>query len=420
MFALVDGNNFYVSCERVFNPYLINKPVVVLSNNDGCAVARSEEAKALGIQMGIPWFQARALAKRHNIIALSSNYPLYADMSNRMMTMLGQFAPQEIYSIDECFLRFDGLHTDLTVYSQIIQERIKRWLGLPVCIGIGSTKTLAKLANYLAKTQPHWQGVCNLNMLPETALNTVLSGIEVGEIWGIGRRMQKRLHDLNINNALALKHANADLIGRIFSVTAKRTIMELHGLSTLRLDEVIPARRQILCSRTFGAPVIHYQALQEAITSYTTRAAEKLRCQSSLAHTLHIYIHTNPHRKKDTQYRQGITVTLTEPTNDTIQLTHAGLWGLKHIYQTGYRYNKAGVILMDLIPTGMRQTALFTNNTDKNQILMETLDLINRRMGKDTLTLASAGTIKRWRAQQKHKSLRYTTIWKELPIAHCH
>jgi len=423
MFALVDGNNFYVSCERVFNPYLINKPVVVLSNNDGCAVARSEEAKALGIQMGVPWFQARTLAKRHGIIALSSNYALYADMSNRMMTILGQFAPQEIYSIDECFLHFDRLDKDLTAYSQIIRECVKCWIGLPVCIGIGPTKTLAKLANYIAKKQPHWQGVCNLSMLSGTALDTVLADIEVGEIWGIGLRMQKKLHHLNINTALALKYVNSNLIDRIFSVTTKRTVMELRGISALRPDEINPARRQILCSRSFGEPVIHYHALQEAITSYITRAAEKLRCQSSLAHAVHIYIRTNPHKKKDAQYRQGITVTLTEPTSDTIKLTHAGLWGLKHIYRTGYHYSKAGIMLMDLIPTNIRQTALFTNdpiNTDRSRMLMETLDLINRRMGKDTLTLASAGTIKRWHMHQKNKSPAYTTVWKELAIAHCH
>ena len=423
MFALVDGNNFYVSCERVFNPHLIDRPVVVLSNNDGCAVARSEEAKALGIKMGVPWFQVQALARKHGVIALSSNYTLYADMSNRMMTVLGQFAPQEIYSIDESFLHFSGLNTDLTAYGQAIRQRIKHWLGLPVCIGIGPTKTLAKLANHIAKKQPHWQGVCDLSVLPETALNNLLAGIESGEIWGIGRRLREKLHHLNIRTALALKYADTDLIGRMFSITTKRTVMELRGIPALRLDEVTPARKQILCSRSFGMPVTQYNELQEAITSYITRAAEKLRCQSSLAHAVHVDIRTNPHRKQDAQYRQGITVTLMEPTCDTIRLTRAGLWGLARIYRPGYRYNKAGAILMELIPAGLRQTALFTHNTtisDKTQTLMTALDLINRRMGKDTLALAGAGIVKNWHMKRSHKSPCYTTEWKQLAEAHCH
>ncbi|SES69038.1 DNA polymerase V [Nitrosomonas marina] len=423
MFALIDGNNFYVSCERVFNPRLMGRPVVVLSNNDGCAVARSEEAKALGIKMGVPWFQVQSLARKHGVIALSSNYTLYADMSNRMMSLLGQFAPQEIYSIDECFLYFDGFQMDLTVYGQTIRQRIKHWLGLPVCIGIGPTKTLAKLANHIAKKQPYWKGVCNLGTLPETALNNLLAGIEVGEVWGIGRRLREKLHHLNIRTALALKCADTDLIGRMFSITAKRTVTELRGMPALRLDEVAPARQQILCSRSFGMPVTLYSELQEAVTSYITRAAEKLRCQSLLAHAVHVYIHTNPHRKRDAQYRQGITVTLTEPSCDTIKLTRAGLWGLARIYRTGYRYNKAGIMLMELVPAdALRQTALFAHGTtmaDKARTLMTTLDLVNRRMGKDTLALAGAGTVKNWHMKRNHKSPCYTTEWKELAEAHC-
>ena len=425
MFALVDGNNFYVSCERVFNPYLIGKPVVVLSNNDGCAVARSEEAKALGIKMGVPWFQVQSLAQKHSVIALSSNYALYADMSNRMMNLLGQYAPhQEIYSIDECFLGFNNLNTDFTTHGQAMRQRIKRWLGLPVCVGIGPTKTLAKLANYIAKTQPYWQGVCDLSILSETILDNLLAAIEVGEIWGIGRHTREKLNHLNINTALALKQADADFIGHMFSVTVKRTMLELRGVSVLQLDEVIPPRQQILCSRTFGMPVTQYAELEEAVTSYITRAAEKLRCQSALTNTVHVDIRTNPHRKRDAQYQQGITVTLSESASDTIKLVQAALWGLKRIYRPGYRYGKAGVILMNLIPAGMRQTALFTDNiiatANKTQSLMKTIDLINRRMGKDTLSLAGAGIVKNWHMKRRHKSPCYTTVWKELASAYCH
>ena len=421
-FALIDGNNFYVSCERVFNPGLIDKPVVVLSNNDGCAVARSQEAKALGVKMAVPWFQMQALAKQHNIIALSSNYALYADMSNRMMAILSQYSShQEIYSIDECFLNLNGLHTDLTAYGQTIRQQVKQWIGLPVCVGIGPTKTLAKLANYIAKKQSQWQGVCDLGRLSEAALNNLLAQIEVGEVWGVGRRIQEKLADLGINTVLALKQADATFIGRYFSVIMQRTVMELRGISSLQLESIIPARQQIICSRSFGTPVTQLIELEQAITSYITRAAEKLRSQSSLSGAIHVYIRTNPHQKKDAQYSQGMTVTLMEASCDTLKLVQAGLWGLKRIYQPGYRYVKAGVVLMDLVPVGMHQAALFMDNTvDENTApLMQTVDLINRRMGKDTVFLASSGIERKWPMKRGNKSPCYTTQWNELAVSHC-
>jgi DNA polymerase V len=420
-FALIDGNNFYVSCERIFNPKLIGKPVVVLSNNDGCAVARSQEAKALGVKMGVPWFQMQSLAKKYGIIALSSNYALYADMSNRMMTVLGQFSPnQEIYSIDECFLSMDGLNTDLTVYGQEIRQRVKRWIGLPVCVGIGPTKTQAKLANHIAKKQPQWQGVCDLGQLPESVFNDLLAQIEVGEVWGVGRRIQEKLMRLGINTVLALKQADAAFIGRYFSVVTQRTVMELRGISSLQLEAVTPARQQIMCSRSFGAPVTQLAELQQAITNYMTRAAEKLRSQSSLSDAVHIYIRTNPHRQKDAQYSQGMTVTLMEASCHTLKLVQAGLWGLQRIYRPGYRYIKAGVILMNLTPAGMQQAALFMDNMMNEDAapLMQTVDLINRKMGKDTVFLAGAGIEKSWHMKQGNKSPCYTTEWNELAEAY--
>lgn len=420
-FALIDGNNFYISCERVFNPKLIGKPVVVLSNNDGCAVARSQEAKALGVKMAVPWYQMQSLAKKHNIIALSSNYALYADMSNRMMTVLSEFSPnQEIYSIDECFLGMGGLNTDLTAYGQEIRSRVKRWIGLPVCIGIGPTKTLAKLANQIAKKQSQWQGVCDLGKLSEPVLNDLLAQIEVGEVWGVGRRIQKKLVRLGINTVLALKQVDAAFIGRHFSVTTRRTVMELRGISSLQLECMTPTRQQIICSRSFGTPVTQLVELQQAITSYITRAAEKLRSQSSLSGAVHIYIRTNPHRQKDAQYNQGMTVTLMESSCNTLRLVQAGLWGLLRIYQPGYRYIKAGVILMDLTPVGMQQAALFMDRMmdEDAAALMQTVDLINRKMGKDSVFLAGAGIEKNWRMKRGNKSPCYTTEWLELAETH--
>ncbi len=420
-FALIDGNNFYVSCERVFNPRLIGKPVVVLSNNDGCAVARSQEAKALGVKMAVPWLQMQLLAKKHGIIALSSNYALYADMSNRMMTVLGKFSPkQEIYSIDECFLAMDGLNTDLTAYGQDIRQRVERWTGLPVCVGIGSTKTLAKLANHIAKKQPQWRGVCDLGQLPEPTLNNLLAQIEVGEVWGVGRRIQEKLACLGINTVLALKQADAAFLGRQFSIMLQRTVMELRGVSSLQLEAVAPVRQQIMCSRSFSMPVIRLTELQQAITSYITRAAEKLRSQSSLSGAVHVHIRTNPHRQKDAQYSQGMTVTLMESTSNTLKLVQAGLWGLQRIYRPDYRYIKAGVILMDLAPAGMQQAALFVDHAmhEEAAVLMQTVDSINRKMGKDTVFLAGAGIEKNWHMKRENKSPCYTTEWHELAAVH--
>ncbi|MBU0593529.1 MAG: Y-family DNA polymerase [Gammaproteobacteria bacterium] len=421
-FALVDGNNFYVSCERVFNPGLEGKPVVVLSNNDGCAVARSAEVKALGVKMATPWFQMKALARQHGIIALSSNYTLYADMSNRMMSLLRQFSPrQEIYSIDECFLGLDGFKQDLTTYGQEIRQQVRQWIGIPVCVGIAPSKTLAKLANHVAKKQPAWNGVCDLGSLRESELNELLGGIEAGEVWGVGRRLREQLAAMNIHTVLALKEADTALIRRRFSVVLERTVLELRGISCMGLEEIAPNKQQIVCSRSFGQAVLHLVELREAVSSYATRAAEKLRRQSSVAGAIHVFIATSPFREKDPQYSQGITIPLPEASDDTLKLICAAQWGLKQIYRPGYRYAKAGVMLMELGPAGRRQHMLFSDEGAENRSarLMQVLDGINRKMGKDTLFMASSGIEKGWRMKQGNKSPCYTTSWGELAQVCC-
>lgn len=421
-FALIDGNNFYVSCERVFNPKLEGKPVVVLSNNDGCVVARSQEVKALGVRMGTPWFQMRDLARKYGIIALSSNYTLYADMSNRMMAVLRKFSPdQEIYSIDECFLGLDSFNTDLTAYAQAIRQRMRRWTGLPVCVGIGPSKTLAKLANHIAKKRLEWSGVCDLGNMPEHALNELLASIEVGEVWGVGNRIREKLAQMKIHTVLALKQADAALIRRRFSVLTERTVMELRGISCLKVEEVAPTKQQIMCSRSFGAPVIHHGELREAVISYASRAAEKLRRQSCVSGAVHVFICTSPFREQDAQYSRGLTVTLLEATSNTLKLVQAVSWGLKRIYRPGYCYAKAGVMLMDLAPAGSQQNSLFAEEMGQENAsqLMQTVDTINRRMGKDTIFLAGAGIGKSWRMKQGNKSPCYTTQWDELAVAQC-
>jgi len=302
--ALIDVNNFYVSCERVFNPKLEGRPVVVLSNNDGCAVARSNEVKALGVKMGQPWFQLKDLAKKHGIIAYSSNYALYADMSNRVMSILSMFSPeQEIYSIDECFLDLTGFkrHSH-TGYGQKIRKRIKQWTGLPVCVGIGSTKTLAKLANHIAKKNLEFNGVCDLNSLSPQQQEDWFSKIEVGEIWGVGRRLAPKLHEIGIKTVWDLQTASPSQLRARFSVVMEKIIREINGTSCIELEEINPPKKQIVSSRSFGIPVSDLASLEESVSLYISRATEKLRRQQSYAGSVHVSIRTSPFNEKEPYY----------------------------------------------------------------------------------------------------------------------
>jgi DNA polymerase V len=309
--ALVDVNNFYVSAERVFNPKLEGVPVVVLSNNDGCAVARSAEVKALGITMGEPWFRMKDLARKHGIIALSSNYALYADMSNRVMSVLHDFSPrQEVYSIDECFLEMEGMPGDLTETGQAIRHRIKQWIGLPVCVGIASTKTLAKLANHVAKKRPQYEGVCNFMTMSAEQVDEILASIEVGEVWGIGRKLNMHLQQGGINSVQQLRDFDVTRLRKRFGVVMERTVRELRGESCLEMVDVTPAKQQIISSRSFGRYVTDISELEEAVSTYMSRAAEKLRRQHSVATTAYVYIRTNPHQEGEPQYSPGMMVAL--------------------------------------------------------------------------------------------------------------
>ena len=315
--ALVDCNNFYVSCERLFQPRLEGKPVVVLSNNDGIVVSRSQEVKDLGIKMGVPWFQLKDLAKRHGIVALSSNYTLYADISNRVMRLLSQYSPdQEIYSIDESFLDLTGI-PDLTNYAQTIRSTIKQCVGIPVCVGIAPSKTLAKLANHVAKKQKQYHSVCDFNALTTSGLDNLLAKIEAGEVWGVGRRSTIRLQQMGIATVLELKYSPAKRVRAEFGVVMERIVAELNGEACLELDEITLPRQQIICSRSFGVPVALLEDLEQAVVAYTSRAAEKLRSQHSLAGGIQVYIRTNPHKAKEPQYQPAMLLPLFEPTDDT-------------------------------------------------------------------------------------------------------
>lgn len=418
--ALVDVNNFYVSCERVFDPRLEGKPVVVLSNNDGCAVARSNEVKALGVKMGQPWFQMKDLAKQHGILAYSSNYTLYADMSNRVMTILGQFSPeQEVYSIDECFLDLTGFQSwNLIDYGQQIRQRVKQWTGLPVCVGIGSTKTLAKLANHIAKKNPEFNSVCDLNAMNSKEQDKWFSRIQVGEVWGIGPRLAPKLANMGIQSVLDLKHANSTTLRNRFSVTIEKTVRELNDTVCLELEDIASPKQQIMSSRSFGSYVTRREELEEAVSSYMARAAEKLRRQGSVAGSVYVYIRTNPHRQGKPQYNQGMTLSMPEATDDTLKLVRVAIWAVKRLYKPGYDYQKAGIMLSELVPRGVLQQDLFSHDVATGtSARMRLLDAVNLRMGKNTLRLASDGIQQGWRMRSGNKSPAYTTSWTELPKA---
>lgn len=415
--ALVDCNNFYVSCERLFRPDLEGRPVVILSNNDGCVVSRSQEVKDLGVPMAAPWFQLKGMAKKHGIIAFSSNYTLYADLSNRVMQLLSQFSPlQEIYSIDECFLELSGMN-ELTRYARHMRATLRQSIGIPVCVGIAASKTLAKLANHVAKKQPGYKGVCNFNELPEDRLDALLDKISVSEIWGVGRRTTLRLQEMQITSALALKRAPAKRIRAEFGVVLERTVAELNGAACLELDEITQPRSQIICSRSFGVPVSNLSELEQAVIAYTSRAAEKLRGQHSMASCLQVSLRTNLHKPREPQYQSAITVPLSTASDDTRLLCHAALGGLRHIYRSGYAYQKTGVMLSGIVAGRPRTLFDDVAAQEKSGALMATLDQINRRMGSGTVRLLGEGISKDWAMKQRNMSQRYTTELDELAVA---
>ncbi|MBF0138623.1 MAG: Y-family DNA polymerase [Magnetococcales bacterium] len=418
--ALVDCNNFYVSCERVFDPTLEGRPVVVLSNNDGCVVARSPEVKALRVPMGKPWYQLQDLARQHNIMALSSNYTLYADMSNRVMTILAGLAPrQEVYSIDECFLDLQGVPGEATRHGQTMRTTLHRLLGLPVCVGIGSTKTLAKLANHVAKKNPHYGGVFDFSCFSASEQTRLLGGIDVAEVWGVGPRTAEKLAFLGIRSVLDLQRTRPETLRKGFSILHKRMIAELNGQACLQLAEVTPPRRQIVSSRSFGMRVLERDDLLEAVTMHAALAGEKLRRQGSVAGALGVFMHTNPFRVQDPQYSGHLTLPLHPATDDTLCLARVARRGVTRLFRSGFAYHKAGVMLMELQERRQTTGTLFESRAEqtRSRALMEIMDAVNRRMGRGTLHVLGEGLEQRWRARANRRSPRYTTCLDELPIA---
>ncbi|MBC9073422.1 Y-family DNA polymerase [Thauera sp. CAU 1555] len=421
MFALVDCNNFYASCEKLFDPKLADRPLVVLSNNDGCVVARSAEAKALGVPMGEPWFKIQALAREHGIVACSSNYALYADMSNRVVEILSGFSScMEVYSIDESFLDLSGF-TDRVAHGQRIRQRIAQWLGLPVCVGIAPTKTLAKLANHIAKKDPAFEGVCDLAQMRVEERDARFGRIEVGEVWGVGRRFTEQLAAMDIHTVADLAGTDPQAIRQRFSVVLERTVRELNGTACLELEEVASPKQQIMASRSFGQWVEDLPTLKEAVAAYTSRAAEKLRQQSCVAGALTVMIRTNPFKPEAPQYQRSVTVPIPFPTDDTRALVGIATRTLAGIFRAGFVYQKAAVMLSELSPRTQRQASLFeddqTSASDTRAApLMAALDAINQRWGRGTVRSLAAGVAQPWQMRRERLSPAYTTSWDGLPI----
>jgi len=411
--ALVDCNNFYASCERIFNPVLEGQPVVVLSNNDGCIIARSEEAKQLGVKMGVPAFEIKSLLEKNNIAVFSTNYELYGDISQRVMTILAQFSPSlEIYSIDEAFLDLTGIRTDPDEFGKKIASTIRKWTGIPVTIGIAPTKTLAKLANHIAKEKGWWGLV--LDTSREDTVDRWLQAIPVEEIWGIGPQFTTFLNRYHTLTACDLKKAPEKWVRQHLGVVGVRTVNELRGQPCYTVVNV-PAERKGLCvSRSFGKTTTVYEELEQATTAFVATVAEKLRKQKSVAQALTIFVMTNRFAKGP-YYVNGITVQLPVATNSTIEMIHHTVKALKKIYRKGYNYKKSGVIATEIIPENTLQCALWDDvDREKHKKITAIMDNINARMGKGKVKFAIQGTQRGWKMRQEKLSPAYTTRWDDL------
>ena len=445
MFALVDVNNMYCSVERVFNPRLEGRPLVVLSSNDGACIARSNEAKELGVQMAQPWFQVRHLQKSHGLIALSANFELYSDMSARMMAIASRYSPNVVpYSIDEAFIDFSGIPGDLTAASKHLRATVLQELGLPTSVGLAPTKTLAKLANHIAKTCDRKPGhyppelsrrlaqVCNTAELSTAELQTLMAATDVGDVWGVGRKIAAQLNAGGVRSVLDLVRTDVATLRRQFSVVFEKTVLELRGTPCMGVEEAPAAKQQILVSRSFGKAVTQLDGILEAVSEFASRAAEKLRLQGSVAGAIQVFIRTSPFRENDRQHSPSLTVPI-RPTADSRKLVAAACEAARSMFRPGFNYAKAGVMLMDLqqaVALG-DQGELDMFGSDEPEVsslpdrsaLMQAMDTLNRRFGRGAVRIGSttaakandAGTTS-WAVRQDRRTPRYTTRWDEMPV----
>ena len=408
VFALIDCNAFYVSCERVFNPKLNNRPVVALSNNDGCIISRSKEAKALGIKMGVPLFKVKDIVEKEKVVVFSSNYTLYADMSRRVMNIISSSSPYtEIYSIDEAFVELSSLPIDYESYAHQLRQTILQHTGIPVSIGIASTKTLAKVANHKAKKDDSLNGVCSL--VNYNNIDRILELTEVGDVWGVGRRLSKKLINHGIHNAKLLKNCSDSWIRKMMSVNGLKTITELRGISCIPLEEYSMTRKSCCTTRSFGKLLTNLEDIEQAVTTFARRAAERIRSESLAASCVSVFVRTNPFDKKSAYYSNGASRTLSHPTHDSITIIETALLLTKRIFKNNYQYKKAGVLLSGLCDESEIQETLFEKNYNQNSDLMSAIDAINYRYGRDTLQMASECKVGNWKQKRENCTRNYTT-----------
>ena len=415
MFALVDCNNFYASCERVFNPKLDKKPIVILSNNDGCVISRSNEAKALGIPMGAPAFKYDSIFKKNKVYVFSSNFPLYGDMSSRVMSILTKYTPNiEIYSIDEAFLEFKGFkHYDLEKYGKEIRKTILKWTGIPVSIGFAPTKALAKVANRISKKFDNKTGGVYVISSKEKK-EKALKWLKIEDVWGIGFKHAERLKKYKINRAYNFTILPDDWVRKQMSVVGLRLKKELEGESVLSLEESRSPKKAIATTRSFEKNLTSFEDLKERISTFSILCSEKLRYQKSTCNSIYVFLKSNRHQKNKLQYRNGIVMTLPYESNSSITISKYAVEGLKKIYRKDIEYKKAGVIVMGLVPDDKIQLNIFEKENPKHQILMKTLDFISKKEGPSKIKLASQDLKRIWKMKQTKLSSRYTTELNEI------
>ena len=407
VFALIDCNAFYVSCERVFNPKLNNKPVVALSNNDGCIIARSKEAKALGIKMGVPLFKVKDIVERENVIVFSSNYTLYADMSRRVMNIISEFTPSiEVYSIDEAFIELTNMNVDYESYVRQMRKVILQYTGIPVSIGIASTKTLTKVANHIAKDDESLEGVCSL--IQHENLDQVLEDTNIADVWGVGRQLSKKLIANGIFNAKLLKNCEDAWVRKMMSVNGLKTVSELREISCLDLEETSATRKSCCTTRSFGKPLINLEDIEQAVTTFARRATERIRGENLIASTVSVFLRTNPF-DRNRYYSNSSTTTLSYPTYDTVQIVKIALQLTKIIFRENYKYKKAGVLLSGFYEKGTETKDLFSETRYRSPKLMSAVDQINERYGSDTIQIATECQMGKWKQKRKNCTQSYTT-----------
>ena len=407
IFALIYCNAFYVSCERVFNPKLNNKPVVALSNNDGCIIARSKEAKDLGIKMGVPLFKVKDIVERENVIVFSSNYTLYADMSRRVMNIISEFTPSiEVYSIDEAFIELTNMNVDYESYARHMRKVILQYTGIPVSIGVASTKTLTKVANHIAKDDESLEGVCSL--VKHENLDQVLEDTNVADVWGVGRQLSKKLIANGIFNAKLLKNCEDAWVRKMMSVNGLKTVSELREISCLDLEETSATRKSCCTTRSFGKPLVNLDDIEQAVTTFARRATERIRGENLTASTVSVFLRTNPF-DRNRYYSNSSTTTLSYPTYDTMQIVKTALQLTKIIFRENYKYKKAGVLLSGFYEKGTETKDLFSETRYRSPKLMSAVDQINERYGSDTIQIATECQIGKWKQKRRNCTQSYTT-----------